>query len=439
MIAINKKELIDMKTSILAGIAMTMLLLALTLPAAASDYTLGVFGNANEDDTINMQDVTYTELIILEYRDETELSDAKYDGKINMQDVTQIELVILGKEKEITIVDGAGEAVTVEKPIERIVVLYKDSPEVLRTLDAADKIVGVSDYIKKWDTVWFPEISKLPSVGGFWMGSIDYEAVLSLNPDLLLAFGPTGVDEMQEKLPGVTVLFLGLYNPDLLNHEQSRYRDGVRKLGYILDKREEASEFTDWRDGLVDTIKARTEGLTEDEKLRVFNTHHNPTRPMRICCTGYKLYQMTVIAGGRDIAEGAYDCGSYTEVDTEWLIEQNPEIIIAQLYYEHTDHGYNTDDPSETASAREYIMNIPVLANAAAVKSGDVYMMAGNFRNGGDGCITGTAYMAKLLQPDLFEDLDPQAIHQEYLDRFQHFDFDVCERGVFVYPSFEES
>ncbi len=31
---------------ILAKIAMTMLLLALTLPAAASDYTLGVFGAA---------------------------------------------------------------------------------------------------------------------------------------------------------------------------------------------------------------------------------------------------------------------------------------------------------------------------------------------------------------------------------------------------------
>jgi len=55
---------------ILTGIAMTLLLL-LALPAAASDYTLNVFGNANEDETINMQDVTYTELIILEYRDQT--------------------------------------------------------------------------------------------------------------------------------------------------------------------------------------------------------------------------------------------------------------------------------------------------------------------------------------------------------------------------------
>ena len=67
------------RNAILAGITISLLLLV--LPAAASDYTLGVFGNANEDDTINMQDVTYTELIILEYKDATELADAKYDDK----------------------------------------------------------------------------------------------------------------------------------------------------------------------------------------------------------------------------------------------------------------------------------------------------------------------------------------------------------------------
>ena len=67
----------------LFGLSM-MILLCCALPAAASDYTLEIFGNANEDDTINMQDVTYTELIILEYRDRTELADGKYDGKINM-------------------------------------------------------------------------------------------------------------------------------------------------------------------------------------------------------------------------------------------------------------------------------------------------------------------------------------------------------------------
>jgi len=45
-----------------AEIPTIMMLLCCTLPKAALDYMLGVFGNANQDDTINMQDVTFTEL-----------------------------------------------------------------------------------------------------------------------------------------------------------------------------------------------------------------------------------------------------------------------------------------------------------------------------------------------------------------------------------------
>ena len=177
--------------TIVVGITM-MLLLA--LPAAASDYTLGIFGNANEDDTINMQDVTYTELIILEYRDRTELADGKYDGKINMQDVTQIELIILGKEKELTLIDKISSysaldgqtkerIVTVKKPVDRIIVTWLDSAQILRALNAADKIVGVATQIKDRPPL-YPELSKLPSIGGD--RAPDFEEILNLQPDIIL-------------------------------------------------------------------------------------------------------------------------------------------------------------------------------------------------------------------------------------------------------------
>jgi iron complex transport system substrate-binding protein len=42
--------------------------------------------------------------------------------------------------------------------------------------------------------------------------------------------------------------------------------------------------------------------------------------------------------------------------------------------------------------------------------------------------------MAKWFHPDLFKDLDPQSIHQEYLTRFQGLDYDLSKQGVFVYP-----
>jgi iron complex transport system substrate-binding protein len=411
-------------------------ILQAVMPSVADDYTLGIFGNANMDDTIDELDIEFVQEIIDGTNDETELADANRDSKIDKEDIVQIERIIEGDQEVLHILDGNGEPVAVNTPAQRIIVLYKDSPEVLRTLNAADRIVGVSDYIKQWDTVWFPEISQLQSVGHFI--NPDYEKILSLNADVLLAFGSTRVDEMQKQLPGVTVLFLGLYNPDLINAEQSRYKDGVKKLGYILDKREEAEEFLNWRDYWLNTIKSRTNGLSEDEKPLVMNTHYRPAKELQISCTGYKTYQMTSLAGARDIAENAYNCDTYTNVNLEWLLTQNPEIIIAQLYYEDTNHGFNTDDPSETALGRDDIMNISVLANCSAVKNGQVFMIADNFRNGGDGCLIGTAYLAKWFHPELFEDLDPQAIHQEYITRFQHQDYDLDEHGVFVYPPLNE-
>lgn len=49
------------------------------------------------------------------------------------------------------------------------------------------------------------------------------------------------------------------------------------------------------------------------------------------------------------------------------------------------------------------------------------------------------AYMAKWFYPELFEDLDPQAIHQEYLTEIQGLDYDLNEHGVFVNPPLEET
>ena len=45
--------------------------------------------------------------------------------------------------------------------------------------------------------------------------------------------------------------------------------------------------------------------------------------------------------------------------------------------------------------------------------------------------------MARLFHPDLFVDMDPEAIHQEFLTDFQELDYDLNEHGVFVYPPIE--
>ena len=45
----------------------------------------------------------------------------------------------------------------------------------------------------------------------------------------------------------------------------------------------------------------------------------------------------------------------------------------------------------------------------------------------------GTAYMAKILYPELFKDVDPEAILKEYFDKWQGIPYLV----VYIYPSLE--
>jgi len=435
---VNKKEMLDTRTSILAKIAMTMLLLALALPAAASDHTLGVFGNANEDETINMQDVTYTELIILEYRDRTELADAKHDGKINMQDVTQIELVILGKEKELTFLDLFGEAETVDKPIERLANLGLAGVQLTRVLGAEDILVAVGHEDPLTPFLEQP----MPPIVGWGGDTTDFEKILGLKPDAVFANTENlkksykGFEQkrfLEEKLPGTPIICLCMRPTSCIS-------TNARLYGYIIDREDEAEEFCDWFDGCLNTIKDRTEGLTDDEKLRVY--WEIGGRPYTTGPSGRRYGEAVLFAGGRNIADeiiGPDDLQWYSRitVDAEWVVEQNPDIILIVTHSERVG-GYATDDPAGIAAMRQELLDRPELAECPAVKDGHVYVISDTVLCGAGASIIGITHFAKVLYPDLFTDIDPEAVHQEYLG-FQELDFNVYGHGVFVYPLIEES
>ena len=407
---------------ILVGMAVIMLMLV--LPAAASDYTLDIFGNANEDGTINMQDVTYTELIILEYKDQTQLADAKYDDRINMQDVTQIELIILGKEKELTFIDShegyPRNIVTVDKPVVGIIPLADNQADWIKVLGAVDNVVGVGTEIQDMP-ILYPVMSELPGVGNVWGVGPDIEAIISLNPDILLTyeFRPSP-EVLDNKLAGTDIKVVRLtFDIDMPQFEI---------MGYILDKRDEAEEFTEFFDSHISSIEDQTEGLTEDEKQKVYIEWCNPYQTLnKLSGAG----QMCEIAGGTNIAADLTGMGSphSLTVDSEWVVAENPDIIIK---IPNRIAGYDVDDVAGIKAARDDITSRPGWDHIKAVETGNVYLLTIDLHDGPH-AVVAAQYYAKWFHPNLFEEMDPQAFHQEYLDRFMGIDYDVKEHGIFVY------
>ena len=385
-------------------------------------FTLQIYGNANGDDTIDMRDVTYIKLVIFGKKPETELCDANYDGRVSMLDVVQTKLIIVGKEGEITFIDCRGKSVSVKKPVRRIVVLSDSQADAIRVLGAEDRVVGIGSGLAN-EKILLPVMSKLPTVGGGSPGTApDYEAILSLKPDIILPQG-TSNEELEEKLnPWVTVVRFDFYKPEIMSKQ-------IMELGYILDEEDKAKEFVDFYSHVLNTVKERTGEISEAEKPRVFYCAYPSA--------GYQYYAITpqywlggvlTMAGGRNIAADL----SGPMVDPEWVLRQNPDIIIAHEG-SRLPSGYDTDDITGAKKVIEQMVNEPGWEHIKAVEDGKIYIEASDIDCGPQLFIVVT-YMAKWFYPDLFEDLDPEPIQQEYLTRFQRIDYDLDEHGVFVYP-----
>lgn len=261
------------KAALAAMFLGTMLLIWIPVTGLAAvnlkGHILGIFGNANHDGVIDMRDVTHTERMIQGLESSQPLADSTYDGKVDASDITQTEKVIVGRETALTILDNDGDAVTIPRPVNRVIPDHMTSLAAMRVLDAQDMIVGIDTYAEKHiGSLFLQGLTDLPAIGDFF--NPDYEAIISLRPDVYLAYrssyGQGGKKTLKEKLPGVTVFETGYYTP----YNPENLTLDIRKLGYILGKRERAEAYIDWYNGYLNMIRQRVEELPANRKLRVY-------------------------------------------------------------------------------------------------------------------------------------------------------------------------
>ncbi|MEA1865754.1 MAG: ABC transporter substrate-binding protein, partial [Euryarchaeota archaeon] len=245
---------------------------------------------------------------------------------------------------------------------------------------------------------------------------------------IVATFNPSKMEEVQNKFesldPTIKVIRFDCFKP-------LSYIDDVTKMGYILGKKEEADEFVEFYGGWLDTIKERYQDIPLDERPKVYFGSTSDLYKTGGEGSGY--HEKLEMAGGNNLFS---DLSGYPAVDPEEVVERNPEIIVKAEHISGC--GYATNDVTGLSIVRDDIMGRPELANVIAVKNEHVYVISNEILGGAQHFI-GIAYMAKWFHPGLFEEIDPQAIHQEYLTEFQGLDYDLDEHGVFVYPPVEMS
>ncbi len=87
----------------------------------------------------------------------------------------------------------------------------------------------------------------------------------------------------------------------------------------------------------------------------------------------------------------------------------------------------------EMRALRDDIMSRPELADMGNVRTGRVYLIGASGTWTNPKYLIGLSYLKGWFHPGLFEDMDPEAIHHEYLGGFRELNYTLSKHGVFVY------
>jgi len=275
----------------------------------------------------------------------------------------------------VSLTDGLGRQVILAEPAQKVVSLAPSNTEILFAIGAGGQTVGrdlFSDYPA--------EALSLPDIGGS-MGEYNLEAIVALQPDLVLAaeINPTELVKSLEDL-GLTVFYLK--NPTTLEEMYAN----LEIVAQLTGRETEAA-------ALVESLKARVAAV--DEKIAPISSQFsvfyeidasNPAQPY----TAGKGTFITLLigrAGGKNIAA---ELDAYPQLSIEQIVAEDPQVIIL--------------GDSMWGVTVESVAERPGWENLSAVKNGQVFPFDDNLvSRPGPRLVDGLEALAKLLRPELFK------------------------------------
>lgn len=341
-----------------------------------------------------------------------------------------------GNTDGVTITDDWGREVTLIRPAERIVFGHTAAGEGVLLAGGWDKVVGRDASLT--NEKFYPNLGSIPVINGLNQAfTLDFEKITELKPDLVILqkkySDRRNFDVIAETLaPDIPVVGLDFLDPESA--------DSIQKLGVLLGTSTIADAYVRFHDDTVKKIRDRTSSVSEDKKPNVFIDAVG-MGPEQISTYGKEASfwrEICDIAGGKNVASDLPSDFVKT-VDLEWLLGQEIDTIVVQCWDKEKPEyvGYTATEPAhairEAQTIIQEISKKDVYSHTNAVLKGNVYVQDYQLANNPKSFI-GAVYLAKWLHPDLFTDVDPKQIHQEYLNKFIGVDLDLNNVGIFGYP-----
>ncbi len=322
-----------------------------------------------------------------------------------------------------TFTDTQGREITLDKAVERIITRSPDEARIVIALGYGDKLVAGEQATKSclcpmtfdntaegctgcYDTIIDGRMPDLPEISTRY--DIYFEKIAALQPDIIFCGNLKDAEAFEDKI-GCPVVVLGGQG---WNFGDDGYFSSIRVAGKALDVEDKSDELIAFIKGKVDMIKSVTDSKKPEEKPNVYFASRGATKGFYDPKEGRDFtrtepkYDPLTMAGGINIASEIN--GSTVNVALEQIIAWNPDYI----FISNSDAGNNT--------GLDFIKNCPELSSINAIKNGNVYNCFYPHCRGTppDRNLLNMVYMARLLYPDDFKDLDMENEGNEIFKAF---------------------
>lgn len=267
-----------------------------------------------------------------------------------------------------TVTDGLGRTVVINRAPQRVVSIAPGATHIVRAAGSLERLVAVTtaDY-KADDLTHLPRVSALP---------LDLEAIVALNPDLVLASDQVNDPSharMFESLD-IPIMYLG-------SDTWEDIRESILMTGTILGSAEYARATTDSLQTQRDQLVSLTDSI-EEAPTAIFLVS-----PMRSYSFGRGSYVLDLMRwAGLDPLTEIFDTPAPV-LDDEWVLLNNPDVIVG------TFSGSDVID--------ELLSNHPTWQSLDAIRSGRIVdVPASLILTPGPNNIRAAWHMARAVHPE---------------------------------------
>ncbi|MBE3127177.1 MAG: cobalamin-binding protein [Candidatus Atribacteria bacterium] len=248
----------------------------------------------------------------------------------------------------LTIIDDTGTAVTIPQEPQRIISTAPSNTEILFALGLGEKVVGITNYCN------FPEETKnIEKIGE--MTPLNLEKIISLNPDLILAYPGLQLKEIL-RLRELGLSVIGLDPLTLKDTFKS-----VEMIAQVCGISENGSLLVDKLTQRVNIIKSKVRNIPISARPKIFvggdlETIFTPG-------AGTLFNELITFAGGQNIAA---DLSFWKKVSPEFVAQAEPDIFIVPI---------GVMNQGEESKIKSDISQHPGWSNIPAIKNQKIFIV----------------------------------------------------------------